>query len=971
MSGSRLGTRVLVFACFAVLLAGSAASGQGLQTGELSGIISDASGLAVPGAVVTVSSDGLQGARSTVSDGNGAYVLKGLPPGRYRTVIELTGFATVEQSAAVDLGKRTEVNITMSPAGVILAVNVAARTTASELATATGGQNVTYAEAQVLPLARTPFGIASLSTGLTTNAPNAGQLTIGGSFGYDNVLLVDGVDIGDNLFGSANTLYIEDAIDETQVLTSAIPSEYGRFSGGVVNVITKSGGDRFSGSYRLNLTNDAWQLQTPFEKKSGAERRDHVNRSHEATAGGPIKPATLWFFGALRHTKLNNRVTLPLTGLPFDVNAENTRAEIKLTGTVARRHTLMLGYLNNPLKQQTLAFGERSVGPGLEDHPETPNDRWMTTYRGALSSRMFTDVRYSRKHYGIRESGGTDTSLRTGSPFFTLAEGYHYNAPYFDATDPEDRDNWQFAGNLSYWLTTGSGSHDLRGGGEVFNSTYTGGNSQSPSNYVFDANFVQTPAGTPVFDGGGRLIPVWSPGETYNEHWISQRGARLDIKTTSLFVQDHWLAGRRLAFDLGLRYERVRSEATGGRVTVDSDTLMPRLAATFDVDGTGRFVAEAGYAHYSGKYTESQFGKNTPVGTPSVVYAVYLGPPGAGVDFAPGFDLSNYLPFFGVFPTANVSFDSAIHTPMSKEVTLSFGSRLGTGGHAKVTYVRRHLEGFVEDFIDIANGTTLIPDVGLTLTNRRYANSDLPTRQYDGLDFVARYTLTPAWTAEAGWTVQLRNDGNFVGEAENVPNAASVIGDYASVVNGSLVNTIYSEGRHYPTGRLPGYQRHKARAWTTYSLGLGWAGTADLAFLYRYDSPRAYSIAAQSVALSTVQRIAGTAAGYRDLPSGQTLYFDGRGTGDFEPSHLFDLGVQYRIPVFKSAAPYVKLDAFNIFNSVPLIGFNTTVAPDASSGRDALGLPTGYIKGPSFGQGTSTRHYPRPRAFQVAVGFRF
>ncbi|MGE3840758.1 MAG: carboxypeptidase regulatory-like domain-containing protein [Vicinamibacterales bacterium] len=971
MKGSRLSTRIVLFACFAVLLASRAASGQGLQSGELFGVVVDAAGLAAPGATVTVSSDALQGARGTVTDTNGAYVVKGLPPGQYRAVFELSGFATVEQAVTVDLGKRTEVNVGLSPAGIAVAVNVPARTTAPELATVSGGQNFSYSEAQVLPLTRTPFGIASLSTGLTTNAPNGGQLTVNGAFGFDNVLLVDGVDIGDNLFGSANTLYIEDAIDATQVLTSAIPSEYGRFSGGVVNVITKSGGDRFSGSYRLNLTNDAWQVQTPFEKRNGVERRDHVNLAHEATAGGPIKPSTLWFFGALRHTRLNNRVTLPLTGLPFDVNAENTRAELKLTGTLAGRHTVMLGYMNNPLKQRTLAFGERSVGPGLEDYPETPNDRWMTTYRGAVSSRMFADVRYSRKHYGIRESGGTDTSLRTGSPFFTLAEGYHYNAPYFDATDPEDRDNWQFAGNLSYWLTTGRGSHDIKGGGEVFNSTYAGGNSQSPTNYVFDANFLQTATGSPVFDSEGRLIPVWSPGETYNEHWISQRGAQLDIKTTSLFVQDHWLAGRRLAFDLGLRYERARSEATGGRVTVDSNALMPRLAATFDVDGTGRFVAEAGYAHYSGKYTESQFGKNTPVGTPNVVYAIYLGPPGVGNDFAPGFDLSNYLPFFGIFPTANVSFDAGIHSPLSKEVTLSFGSRLGGSGHAKVMYVRRSLDGFVEDFIDMANGTTLVPDVGLTLTNRRYANSDLPSRKYQGLDFVGRYSFTPAWTAEAGWTVQLQNEGNFVGEAESIPTAATVIGDYASVVNGSLVNTIYSEARHYPTGRLPGYQRHKGRIWTTYSLGLGWAGTADLALLYRYDSPRVYNIAAQSVALTTIQRVAGTAAGYRDLPNGQTLYFEGRGTGEFEASHLFDVGVQYRIPVFRSAAPYVKLDAFNIFNSVPLIGFNTTVAPDVSSGRDALGLPTAYTKGPSFGVGTSTRHYPRPRAFQVAVGFRF
>ena len=75
--------------------------------------------------------------------------------------------------------------------------------------------------------------IALLSPNVTDNTPNAGQLTIAGAFAYDNVFLVDGVDVNDNLFGDANNLFIEDAIEETQVLTSGISAEYGRFSGGV------------------------------------------------------------------------------------------------------------------------------------------------------------------------------------------------------------------------------------------------------------------------------------------------------------------------------------------------------------------------------------------------------------------------------------------------------------------------------------------------------------------------------------------------------------------------------------------------------------------------------------------------------------------------------------------------------------------------------------------------------------------
>ena len=80
--------------------------------------------------------------------------------------------------------------------------------------------------------------------------------------------MVNGVDVNDNLFAQPQNLFIEDAIEETQVLTSGISAEYGRFTGGVVNAITKSGGNTFSGSYRMNLLNPAWTDETPFEARS-------------------------------------------------------------------------------------------------------------------------------------------------------------------------------------------------------------------------------------------------------------------------------------------------------------------------------------------------------------------------------------------------------------------------------------------------------------------------------------------------------------------------------------------------------------------------------------------------------------------------------------------------------------------------------------------------------------------------------
>ena len=138
------------------------------------------------------------------------------------------------------------------------------------------------------PRPRTIFGVAQLAPGLTRQHAQRGQVTIAGSFAYDNVFLIDGVDINDNLFGSANDLFIEDAIEETQVLTSGISAEYGRFGGGVINAVTKRGGNQFSGSFRANFTNPSWRDETPRRGPSRASERQ--DKTQPVLRGHPGRP---------------------------------------------------------------------------------------------------------------------------------------------------------------------------------------------------------------------------------------------------------------------------------------------------------------------------------------------------------------------------------------------------------------------------------------------------------------------------------------------------------------------------------------------------------------------------------------------------------------------------------------------------------------------------------------------------------
>ncbi len=962
----------LIGVCLILVVAfGRTVHAQGVQTGELTGRVVSPDGLSLPGATVTVESPAMQGSRLAVTDLAGVYVMRALPPGTYAVRFEFAGASSREETVMVPLGGRAELDTTLEPAGVEMTVTVVAATP-TVLTTPQIGTNTTADETNALATGRTLQRIAERSPGLTNNTPNSRQVSISGAFAYDNVFMVDGVDVNDNLLADPDALFIEDAIEETQVLTSGISAEYGRFSGGVINAITKSGGNDLSGSFRTTFTNPAWSSETPFERNAGIDRESDLSKYFEGTLGGPVKQNRLWFFFATRNERSSESGTFPETGIPFTSKTQNDRYEVKLTGTPLQNHTVRGSYLDNgtDLHQATFPF---TIDPAGIISPSLPNRLYVVSWDGVLSSSLFASVKVSRKEYGVRGLGGTSTDI-VDSPFLTLTQSFaHYNAPYFDTTDPEDRDNQQVSGSLSYFASSPDmGTHDVKAGGEYFVSTLGGGNSQSATGYVFDADYATDPTGAPLLDTGGRLIPVFSPFGTLLENWIPMRGAKLDIKTTSLYMQDHWAAGDHWSFDLGMRYENVRSAAPGAISGLDTNTVVPRLAAAYDVRGDGQYILRSTYGHYAGRYSEAQFANNTNVGNPDALFGVYTGPAGQGRDFAPGFDVNNYLTVDGLFPSANVFFADGLSSPLTREFTLSGGMAIGRDGHAMATYVRRSMSNFIEDFITLEDGTTTVVQNGVefgTFQNQVYRNSDVPHRDYQALLLQARQRLSSRWTVDGHWTVQLENDGNFEGEARSQPGISSPFGNYPEV---------FSEARHYPTGRLAGFQRHKVRLWSIYDMDMGHWGDLGMGALWRSKSARAYSLAATRVRLTDVQKEIGQSLGYANLPSSQTLFFGDRGSQSFDGYGLLDLSLDYAMPIKGRVEPWLKAEFFNVLNNDTLMAWNTSVVPDPESPLDALGLPTGYLEGSTFGQGTSNAHYPFPlpdetggRTFRLSLGFRF
>src|SRR6266545_391891 len=196
----------------------------------------------LPGVTVTISSPQMQGTRTAVTGDAGGYSFGAIPPGDYTVRFELQGMQTVTRRVMVGVGQSGRADADLKVAAMAEAITVTAAAP-SVLETPQVSQNLSAKLIDDLPVLRDVVTTAALAPGVNTNTFSSSQLSISGSPGYDNLIMVNGVAITESVRSQALNLYIEDAIQETTVLTGAISAEYGRFTGGVVNSITKSGGN--------------------------------------------------------------------------------------------------------------------------------------------------------------------------------------------------------------------------------------------------------------------------------------------------------------------------------------------------------------------------------------------------------------------------------------------------------------------------------------------------------------------------------------------------------------------------------------------------------------------------------------------------------------------------------------------------------------------------------------------------------
>jgi len=408
-------TRRLVTAVFvaALLLVGVNAFAQ--VTGNIVGTVTTA-GAQLPGATVTIASPAMQGVRTTVSGANGDYSFNALPPGKYSVTAELEGMQKVTQSVNVRLAETARADADLKVSAVAEAITVTA-TAPSVLETSQVSTSLTREQVEALPIGRTIAQRIQLAPGVNNAGPN-NQTIINGAPSYDNLYMVNGVVVNDSIRGQPENLFIEDAIQETTLITGGVSAEYGRFTGGVINTLTKSGGNEFSGSLRDNVTNPSWTDETDFKNPlTGApqpQNADIKSHQYEATLGGYLLKDRVWFFGAGRKFKSNTSLVTTSTNIPFLNVQDNKRYEVKLTGQITAKHSLVGSYLHNETEEVNNRFGNVVDLRSLTNRT-LPN--WLQSYHysGVITNSLLVEAQYSRRYFAFIGGGGPK-DLINGTP---------------------------------------------------------------------------------------------------------------------------------------------------------------------------------------------------------------------------------------------------------------------------------------------------------------------------------------------------------------------------------------------------------------------------------------------------------------------------------------------------------------------------------------------------------------------------
>ena len=290
------------FAAVLILLT-ALATAQNISTAQLSGVVRDPQGAVVPNAAVIVTDPSKGFSRSTTTDGQGNYQVLLLPPGSYTVTVTSPGFSRlVEQNVILTTGEQAELPLALAIGGN---ETVTVTSGADIIETQRSSQSTTVDQVRITNLptnGRNYINFTLTNSQIARDAaPSVGAiptsgLNFGGARARSNSINIDGADAGDYISGGTRATVSQDAVQEFQIVTNGFDAEYGRASGGVVNIVTKSGTNQTHASAFGFLRNRYIQATNPF---STVYQPAYTRVQAGFTVGGAIIPnKTFYFFAA-------------------------------------------------------------------------------------------------------------------------------------------------------------------------------------------------------------------------------------------------------------------------------------------------------------------------------------------------------------------------------------------------------------------------------------------------------------------------------------------------------------------------------------------------------------------------------------------------------------------------------------------------------------------------------------------------
>jgi len=328
------------------LFAGSVFA-QTSTTGSIEGTVTDQAGAAVPGISVRVASANLISAQTATTDQSGRFRILNLPPGKYTVTVEADkGFAKFERSdVEVNLSRSSSVDIQLQPAGAQASVTITDTAGAAvDVSNNTTGSNVSSDQFSNFPTQRTVQGLYTIAptvtrSGLRDATGRDRDPSVAGASGPENNYILDGVNTTDPAFGGSGANLPFEFVQEVEIKTGAYGPEYGKSTGGIFNVITKSGSNEFHGDIYGYGTTKGLVREVKNFPFTGSAFNGFSEADVGGDIGGPIIKDKLWFFGAFNPQKRKNYYLTQTFHLPVSNDVTIPFYAGKITWALSPKHT--------------------------------------------------------------------------------------------------------------------------------------------------------------------------------------------------------------------------------------------------------------------------------------------------------------------------------------------------------------------------------------------------------------------------------------------------------------------------------------------------------------------------------------------------------------------------------------------------------------------------------------------------------